>query len=53
VNTDRQQALEWLEKAYSTRDDELVWLAVEPWHDGLRGEPRFQVLLQRIGLPTK
>jgi len=47
---DKQRALDWLEKAYNTRDDELVWLAVEPWHDRLRSEPRFADLLRRVDL---
>lgn len=47
---DKKQALEWLGKAYASRDDELVWLAVEPWHDGLRSEPEFVELVHRVGL---
>lgn len=47
---DTERALEWLENAYQARDDELVWLAVEPWHDSLRSDPRFQGLARRMGL---
>jgi hypothetical protein len=45
---DRNQALTWLEKAYEERDQWLCQLKVEPMLDGLRGEPRFQALLNRI-----
>lgn len=47
---DNKHALEWLGKAYALRDDELTWLAVEPWHDGLRSEPAFIELAHRVGL---
>jgi TolB-like protein/DNA-binding winged helix-turn-helix (wHTH) protein/Tfp pilus assembly protein PilF len=47
---DREQALVWLERAYAERDDELVWIAVEPWYEPLRAEPRFTALLARMGL---
>ena len=46
----KKQALEWLGKAYAARDDELVWLTVEPWHDGLRSEQGFVELAHRLGL---
>lgn len=45
-----QQALEWLEAA--CRDDSAyftLWAKVDPRLDVLRGEPRFQDLLQRAG----
>jgi tetratricopeptide (TPR) repeat protein len=45
---DRDQALDWLEKAYEERDQWLCQLKVEPMLDGLRSEPRFQALLNRI-----
>jgi serine/threonine-protein kinase len=47
---DHNRALDWLEKAYRARDDELVWLVVEPWHDRLRSDRRFSKLVQQVGL---
>ena len=47
---EHERALEWLERAYADRDDELVWAGVEPWYEPLRGEARFADLLQRMGL---
>ena len=47
---DQERALDWLEKAYQARDDELVWLVVEPWHDKLRSNHRFGKLVQQVGL---
>ena len=47
---ERDAALDWLEKAYEQRSPYLVNLQVEPRLDPLRGEPRFQSLVQRMGL---
>jgi TolB-like protein/DNA-binding winged helix-turn-helix (wHTH) protein len=47
----RSEALDWLEKAYEKRPYQLAYLKVEPIWAPLRGEPRFQALLERIGLP--
>jgi TolB-like protein/tetratricopeptide (TPR) repeat protein len=43
-------ALDWLDRAYKERTDRLVYLAVEPMADPLRSDPRFQQLLNKIGL---
>ena len=48
---DKEQTLNWLEKAFKSRNDRLVYLAVDPIADPLRNEPRFKELLKRIGLP--
>jgi hypothetical protein len=48
---DKSRALEWLEKAYEDHSDWLAWIKVWPQFDSLRGEPRFQDLLRRLGLP--
>jgi len=48
---DKAQALEWLEKAYGDRSFQLTWIKVWQWFDSLRGEPRFQDLVRRMGLP--
>ena len=47
---EKDKALEWLEKAYAKHSDEMVTLRVNPGYDTLRGEPRFQELLRRVGL---
>jgi serine/threonine-protein kinase len=43
-------ALEWLEKAEEDRSPRLTWIKVDPVVDPLREAPRFQRLLDRIGL---
>jgi serine/threonine-protein kinase len=41
-------ALTYLEKAAQRRESSVIGLKVHPAYDRLRGEPRFQVLLERI-----
>lgn len=48
---DRNQAFDWLEKAYEERARALVMLKVEPKVDALRSDPRFQDLLCRMNFP--
>ena len=47
---DRDQAMKWLEKAYSERTEYLIYLKVEPMADPLRSDPRFKDLVRRMGL---
>jgi|SRR5216683_2600276 len=47
---DKEQALAWLERAYQQRVHNMVFLKVEPELDGLRSDPRFASLVQRVGL---
>jgi TolB-like protein/Flp pilus assembly protein TadD len=44
-------ALDWLEKAYEERSTYLIYLTHDALFDPLRTEPRFQNLVQRVGLP--
>ena len=48
---DTNDALGWLERAYAERNNRLIYLRVDPVFDPLRRDPRFQNLVQRIGLP--
>ena len=47
---DNDQAFHWLDKAYTERDSQLIWVNVEPQFDPLRSDPRFASLVQRVGL---
>jgi serine/threonine protein kinase/Flp pilus assembly protein TadD len=47
---DREKTMRALEEAYSERNGRLVNLGVHPQFAFLRGEPRFQKLLEQIGL---
>jgi len=46
------QAIDWLEKAYADRSNNVIFLAVDPQFDRLRSEPQFQSLLSRIGFTS-
>jgi tetratricopeptide (TPR) repeat protein len=49
---DKEKALDYLERAVATRDDNASWIAVAQDFDGIRSDPRFQKLLERSGLKT-
>ncbi len=44
----RNEALDWLERGFEERDENMLWIASEPMLDGLRSDPRFQDLQQRM-----
>jgi hypothetical protein len=46
----KDEALEWLEKAFEQHSPMMAWLKVDQRFDSLREEPRFQDLLRRVGL---
>jgi len=47
----RDDAFEWLEKAYETRNSALVGIKSHAGFDTLHSDPRYAALLKRIGLP--
>ena len=49
--SDKENALEWLEKACNERDPGLHTLKVHPVFDSLRSEPRFRDLVLRMNFP--
>jgi tetratricopeptide (TPR) repeat protein len=48
-----EDALNWLEKGYTERDGWLIFLNTYPRFASLRGEPEFQDILHRLGLPNR
>ena len=48
---DSDRAIECLEKSYEEHSHWLLYLHLDPGMDALRSNPRFQDLLQRVGLP--
>jgi eukaryotic-like serine/threonine-protein kinase len=47
---DKNQAFDWLQKAYEDRSAGLLYLKVDPAFDSVRSDPRFVDLLHRVGL---
>jgi serine/threonine protein kinase/Flp pilus assembly protein TadD len=47
---DKDRAFEWLDKAYSERDESYIHLKVDPRLDDLRSDPRFTERLRLINL---
>jgi tetratricopeptide (TPR) repeat protein len=49
---ENDRAIDYLEKSYEEHSHWLIYLHIDPSMDGLRDIPRFQSLLQRVGLPA-
>jgi TolB-like protein/DNA-binding winged helix-turn-helix (wHTH) protein/Flp pilus assembly protein TadD len=47
---DYNQAFAWFERAYAEQSNILQFLKVHPFFDPIRGDPRFQDLMRRVGL---
>jgi serine/threonine-protein kinase len=47
----KDQTLDWLEKALEAREPNTPYIHIVPLFAGLRGEPRFRDLLRRMNLP--
>jgi TolB-like protein/Flp pilus assembly protein TadD len=50
---DRAQTYQWLELALEERANWMVWLLKDPRWDPLRGDPRFESIVQRVGFPLE
>ncbi|MEO7252350.1 MAG: hypothetical protein ABIW30_07070, partial [Arenimonas sp.] len=48
---DRDQAISWLERAYTQHDRFLRFLKFNPLLRQLRDDPRYSALLRKMGLP--
>jgi hypothetical protein len=47
----KDEAFQWLDKAYQERSVRLINIAVHPRFASLHSDPRFVALVRRIGLP--
>jgi serine/threonine protein kinase len=47
----REQAFQWLDKAFAERDPWLVWFGTDPKLDPMRSDPRFKKLFKLTGNP--
>jgi hypothetical protein len=46
---DREETFKWLERAIEVGDAKLVFLKIEPKWANLRGDPKFQEIMKRVG----
>ena len=44
---EKAKALDWIEKAYEDRDP-MLWWNTDRLYDGIRNEPRFQAIMQKV-----
>jgi tetratricopeptide (TPR) repeat protein len=44
-------AFEWLDKSFYDHEVEMYWLMVEPPFEPLHSDPRWQVMLDKVGFP--
>jgi DNA-binding SARP family transcriptional activator/TolB-like protein len=49
---DRDTALDWLERMVEDGSTQRVWLLTYSAFDELKGEPRFEAIVSRLGLPA-
>ncbi|MGQ0740394.1 MAG: tetratricopeptide repeat protein [Bacteroidota bacterium] len=47
---EHDQAFDWLEKSFKKHEESLCSLKVDPKFDNLRPDPRFNLLLRKVGL---
>jgi tetratricopeptide (TPR) repeat protein len=45
---EKEKALDWLDVAYESQESACWLLKVDPIYDGIRHEPRFQALVQKV-----
>ncbi|MHB8476776.1 MAG: TIR domain-containing protein [Steroidobacteraceae bacterium] len=48
---EKDHALEWLEKAYEMRDEDLYVIKGDPFFRNLESDPRFEAFLKKMNLP--
>jgi TolB-like protein/DNA-binding winged helix-turn-helix (wHTH) protein/Flp pilus assembly protein TadD len=47
---DKNQAFVWLNRGYQDRSEHMLYLGIEPLVDPLRSDPRFVLLLKKVGI---
>jgi tetratricopeptide (TPR) repeat protein len=49
----KEEAINWLEKAYKEKDPNMPYISTDPIFDIIYNEPRFQELLRKMNLPQQ
>ena len=50
---DKNQTIEWLQRSYDERAAWMVWLLKDPRWDPMRGDTRFEAIVDRVGFPRE
>jgi hypothetical protein len=48
----RDEAFNWLDRAYAQHDGGLIFIKIEPLLKRLHGDPRYTALLKKLNLPN-
>jgi serine/threonine protein kinase/Flp pilus assembly protein TadD len=48
---EKNEAFHWMDRAFNERPSDLPSIKIDPRFDGSHSDPRYQVLLRRMGLP--
>jgi serine/threonine-protein kinase len=48
---DKEQTIFWLKKGYEERNEDMIYMKIEPVLDPIRSDPRFQELIRSVGFP--
>jgi len=52
VRGETDKAFEWLQIAFDNHDTGTLGLSIDPVLRGLRGDPRYKSMLEKVSLPT-
>jgi tetratricopeptide (TPR) repeat protein len=47
----KDEAIEWLNKAFEERDPQIIWVDLDPELEVLHSDQRYRDLMQRMGIP--
>ena len=50
---EKERAFQYLERAFQERSAWMAYLAMDPWSDPLRSDPRFEDLMRRMNFPVE
>ena len=48
---DKEQTISWLNRGYEEKNDDMIYMKIEPALDPFRSDPRIQDLIRRVGFP--
>ncbi|MGA7293249.1 MAG: protein kinase [Terriglobales bacterium] len=48
---DKEQTVSWLNRGYEEKNDDMIYMKIEPALDPFRSDPRIQDLIRHVGFP--